>query len=196
MAKIYVSPETLKNLSKKGGYNEILNHFDVNRPEPKQHHKTNKKDNTNKTASNKQPKVKKPKQPKSSTNIRYVTINILKQSPKKTINLASQRKVLMGDITEHRCPKTIRQSATFFYSPSTKNHNSATAFRKGKEMKNPHIHLSYLKEHHLLAGKYVSKYDNPKSQSTSIRAKNTSVIKSLKKHKKTKRDWTDRFALK
>ena len=35
MAKIYVSPETLKKLSASDDYSKMLNRFDINRPEPK-----------------------------------------------------------------------------------------------------------------------------------------------------------------
>ena len=35
MAKIYVSPETLKKLTKSDNYSKMLNRFDINRPEPK-----------------------------------------------------------------------------------------------------------------------------------------------------------------
>lgn len=195
MAKIYVSPETLKKLSKKGGYNEVLNHFDVNRPEPKRHCKTSKTEkslNTNK----RQSKVKKLEQSKPSNHIKYVTLNVLKHPPKKSKIIASQRKVLMGDITERRYTTPIKQPASFFFSPSSKNHNSAAAFMKGRIPKNSHTSINYLKEHHLLSDGYASKYDNPKHQYTIIKAKNARIIQNLRKTKKTKRDWTDRFALK
>ena len=35
MAKIYVSPETLKKLPASDDYSKVLKHFDINRPEPK-----------------------------------------------------------------------------------------------------------------------------------------------------------------
>jgi hypothetical protein len=119
MAKIYVSPETLKKLSKNGGYNEVLNHFDINRPEPKRHCKTNKTEKSLNTK-NRQSKVKKPKQSESSNRINYVTLNILKHPSKKSKRIEPQQKILMGDITEHRYATPTKQSASFFYSPSSK----------------------------------------------------------------------------
>lgn len=183
MAKIYISPETLKKLSEKNNYNEILHHFDANRPEPKNHNRANN-NTTNKTVNNKHLKNNKPKQSKPSNKIRYVTLNVLKQPPKKSKKSIPQRKVLMGDITEHRYTAPVKQSTTFFYSPSFKNHNSAAAFNKGKEMKNPHIHLNYLKEHHLLAGESAQMIKDPKRQYIKTKTKNVSTIQRAKKHKK------------
>ena len=195
MSKIYVSPGTFKNLSKKGGYNEMLNHFDINRPEPKRHCKGSKTEN-NLNANNRQSKIKKPKQSKSSNRIKYVTLNVLKHPPKKNKKLEPQQKVLMGEITERRSTTSAKQSTTFFYSPSSKNHNSTAAFMKGRITKNSRARINYLKEHHLLSDGYASKYDNPKQQYATIKIKNTSAVQSIRKVKKSKRDWTDRFALK
>ena len=195
MTKIYVSPETLKKLSKKGGYNEVLNHFDVNRPEPKRHCKTNKTEKSLNTK-NRQSKVKKPKQSKSSNRIKYITLNILKHPSKKSKRIEPQQKILMGDITEHRYATPTKQSATFFYSPSSKNHNSATAFMKGRITKNSRTRINYLKEHHLLADQSALKLSVPKHQYVNIKSRNNSILTRNKKAKKPKRNWTDRFALK
>lgn len=57
MAKIYVSPETLKKLSASDDYLKTLNRFGINRPEQKRHSKTNKKEN-NLITDNSQSKAK------------------------------------------------------------------------------------------------------------------------------------------
>ena len=195
MAKIYVSPETLKKLSKKGGYDEVLNHFDINRPEPKRHCKTSKTENNSNT-NKRQSKVKKPKQSKSSNRIKYVTLNILRHPSKKSKRIEPKQKILMGDITEHRYATPTKQSAPFFYSPSSKNHNSATAFMKGRITKNSRIRINYLKEHHLLADQSALKLSVPKHQYANTKSRNNSILTRNKKAKKSKRNWTDRFALK
>ena len=182
MAKIYVSPETLKNLSKKGGYSEILNHFDINRPEPKQRNKTNKKEND---LNKKQTKNKKTKMSKPTEQIRRVTLNVLKQQPKKS-KTSPQQKHLMSDVTERRCSKNTKQSVSFFYSPTHKNHNSTAAFYNGQSLKNTHIHTKYLKEHHLLANESTSRFDNPKRQHAIIKAKNATLLNNSRKTKRNK----------
>lgn len=203
MAKIYVSPETLKKLSEKGGYNEILNHFDVNRPEPKRAIKNNNKkpqiikQRSNNTESEKELRRSLKLLKRKLRKIRqhhHIDIQNLNNPPKK--KKKSTTRPLMGDITERRLPKDINQPVTFSYAPRKSSSKPTSSKSSGK--KTP------------VSSKYMFDYSSPVSEYESRqvefghgRAKskewNDEVARKFQKELKgyhRKKDWTDRFALK
>lgn len=199
MAKIYVSPETLKKLSELNGSQNRINSlkaFDINRPEPKQYHsKVKNKTSTNETTSNK--KASKPKQSKP-TQIRRVTLNILKHPPKKSKKKKVARtKHLMGEITERRCSRSVGKPATFFYTPRRSSSKPMPNQNPGK--KTP-VSSKYMFDYSSPANEYESRQVEFGHGRTKSKEWNDEVAKKFQKEMKgtrrRKRDWTDRFALK
>ena len=114
------------------------------------------------------------------------------QNPKKKIIT----KHLMGEITEHRCPKNMGKPITFFYTP--RKNSSKPTFNQNPGKNTP------------VSSKYMFDYSSPTNEYESRqvefghgRAKskewNDEVARKFQKEIKgtcRKRDWTDRFALK
>ncbi len=183
----------MKKLSESDNRSQMLKHFDINRPEPKQHQPINKKLKVNKTSSDKIEKNKKTKQ-KNSNKIKRVTLNVLKHPAKK--KKQNTTKHFMGEITEHRLPKNTKQTVTFSYNP--RRSNSKPTPNKDPGKKTP-VSSKYMFDYSSPANEYESRQVEFGHGRTKSKEWNDEIAKKFQKEIKSyhkKRDWTDRFALK